>query len=407
MSGFDISRVLAARAAAMPEAPIMRMSRLARELRAQGRDIVALTLGEPDFDTPAVIRRAACAALEEGHTHYPPLPGYPEVRAAIARKLKEENGLDYGAEGILVTGGAKQALANAIFALVEPGDEVILFAPYWSAYLPVIELAGGRPVSVTAGAETGFLPRAEDISAAISDKSKLILLNSPCNPSGAVFPAALLRAIADMVLAHPRLMVLADEIYEYIVYDEARHVSIGSLPGMLARTVTVNGFSKGFAMTGWRLGYAAAVPELTRAMARMQGTFTAGVNAFSQRAILTALADDAARSAVNDMRRRYATRRRLMFDLLKDIPGLHVRPPAGTFYMLPDASALLENAADGLPRDDVALAEWLLFEHGVACVPGSAFGAPGCLRLSFATSEENIREACARLARGLNMLRGG
>ncbi len=401
---FDTSHVLARRASGMEEAPIMRMSRLAREQRAAGRDIVSFTLGEPDFDTPEVIRQAACAALEAGYTHYPPLPGHGEVRAAIAEKLKAENGLNYGAEGIVVSGGAKQSLANTMFALLDPGDEVILVAPFWSAYLPVIELAGGVPVFVQSSAENGFLPRAEDIVSAITARSKLLLINSPCNPSGAVWPMALLEKVAALVRAHPRLMVLSDEIYEYIVHEQHEHHSIGALPGMLERTITVNGFSKGFAMTGWRLGYAAAIPEIARALAKIQGSFTAGVNAFAQQAIPTALHDARARAAVRQMQQRYAARRALMLELLGDLPGVRLNAPAGTFYMLPDFSGLLANAQDGLPRDDVALAEWLLMEHGVATVPGSAFGAAGCLRLSFATSDAQIREGCARLAAGVQAL---
>ena len=405
-SPFDTSAVLAARARGMEEAPIMRMSRLAREERAKGRDIISFTLGEPDFDTPKVIRQTACAALEEGYTHYPPMPGFPEVRAAIAEKLRRENGLDVGPEGIVVSAGAKQALANTLFALVEPGDEVILIAPYWAAYLPIIELAGGVPIFVPTSAGDGFLPPAEQIAEAISERSKLLLINSPCNPSGAVFPPALLEEIAELARAHPRLMVLSDEIYEYILFDDARHVSIGALPGMAERTITVNGFSKGFAMTGWRLGYSASMPAMARAIAKMQGSFTAGVNAFSQRAILTALSE-AARPAVEGMCQRYANRRALMLKLLKDIPGVRLTPPAGTFYMLPDFSELLAGASGNLPQDDVALAEWLLMEHGVATVPGSAFGAPRTLRLSFATSEQQIMAGCQRLREGLAALRDG
>ncbi len=406
MSTFALSSVLAKRASGMEEAPIMRMSRLAREQRAKGRDVVSFTLGEPDFDTPEPIRHAACTALEEGYTHYPPMPGFPEVRAAIAEKLRHENGLDVEPEGIVVSAGAKQALANTLFALIDPGDEIILPAPYWAAYLPIIELAGGVPVFIPTSAQDGFLPAAERIAEAIGERSKLLLLSSPCNPSGAVFPPALLEEIARLVQAHPRLMVLSDEIYEYILFDDARHVSIGALPGMFERTITVNGFSKGFAMTGWRLGYSASTPQLARAIAKMQGSFTAGVNAFAQRAILAALSDEA-RPAVEEMRQRYASRRALMLELLDGIEGLCLTPPAGTFYMLPDCSGLLADAAAGLPQDDMALAEWLLMEHGVATVPGSAFGAPGALRLSFATSEENIRKGCARLRQGLEALRGG
>ncbi len=402
MSDFDPSAHLSERLRCMEESAILRMSRLTRELRARGRDIVSLTLGEPDFDTPEVIRKAACAALEAGYTHYPPLPGFPEVRAAIAEKLREENGLDYGAQGVLVTTGAKQALANAVLALVDPGDEVILPAPYWVSYEILVKLAGGVPVVVEANADSGFGLDTERIARVVTERTKLVMINTPCNPSGAVFTREMLAGLADIVRAHPRMMVLSDEIYEYILFDNARHVSIGALPGMLARTVTVNGFSKSHAMTGWRLGYAAADPAIISAMAKMQGAITSGVNAFSQRAAITAL--EKARPEADRMVADYARRRTLMAELLAGMPGMRLHLPAGTFYMLPDFSDFLTRLPEGLPRNDVALAEWLLVEHGVSTVPGSAFGAPGTLRLSFSVSDADIREGIARLRAGMEAL---
>ena len=402
MSVFNPAAQLSERLRCMEESAILRMSRLTRELQAKGHDIVSLTLGEPDFDTPEVIRRAACAALEEGYTHYPPLPGFPEVRAAIAEKLRQENRLDYGAEGVLVTTGAKQALANAVLALVDPGDEVILPAPYWVSYEIMVRLAGGVPVVVAADAEGGFGLNVSGIAQAVTERTKLVMINTPCNPSGAVFSHAMLEELAAIVRAHPRMMVLSDEIYEYILFDGAAHVSIGSLPGMLERTITVNGFSKGHAMTGWRLGYAAADPALIRAMAKIQGAITSGVNAFSQRAAITALRE--ARPETERMVADYARRRTLMAELLAGMPGMRLHLPAGTFYMLPDFSELLARLPEGLPRNDAALAEWLLVEHGVSTVPGSAFGAPGTLRLSFSVSDADIRKGVARLRAGMEAL---
>ena len=399
---FDPAAQLSERLRCMEESAILRMSRLTRELRAQGRDIVSLTLGEPDFDTPEIIRRAACAALEQGYTHYPPLPGFPEVRAAIAEKLRQENGLDYGADGVLVTTGAKQALANAVLALVDPGDEVILPAPYWVSYEIMVKLAGGVPIVIEADAEGGFGLDIERIARAVSGRTKLIMINTPCNPSGAVFSREMLEGLAEIVRAHPRMLVLSDEIYEYILFDGAEHVSIGALPGMLERTITVNGFSKGHAMTGWRLGYAAAAPAIIRAMTKMQGAVTSGVNAFAQRAAITALQE--AKPETERMVADYARRRALMAALLDGMPGMRLHLPAGTFYMLPDFSELLTRLPEGLPRDDVALAEWLLTEHGVSVVPGSAFGAPGTLRLSFSVSDADIREGIARLRNGMKKL---
>ena len=399
---FDPAAHLAQRLRCMEESAILRMSRLTRELRAQGRDIVSLTLGEPDFDTPPIIRQAACAALEEGYTHYPPLPGYPEVRAAIAEKLKTENGLDYGADGVLVTTGAKQALANAVLALVDPGDEVILPAPYWVSYEILVKLAGGVPVVIEVDSERGFGLDIDRIAQAVSERTKLVMINTPCNPSGAVFSRAALEELADIVRTHPRMMALSDEIYEYILFDGAEHVSIGALPGMLERTITVNGLSKAYAMTGWRLGYAAAPPAIIRAMTKMQGAITSGVNAFSQRAAITALRR--ARPEAERMVADYARRRALMAELLEGMPGMRLHPPAGTFYTLPDFSTLLNRLPEGLPQDDVALAEWLLMGHGVSTVPGSAFGAPGTLRLSFSVSEADIREGIVRLRAGMEEL---
>ncbi len=397
MPRFDPGAQLAARVRDMTESAILRMSRRTRELRARGADIVSLTLGEPDFDTPEVIREAACAALERGFTHYPPVPGLPRVRSAIAEKLARENGLEVEPEGIVVSAGAKQALANAILAVVDPGDEVILPAPYWSAYEILVRLAGGIPIVVPAMVDGGHRPDVEGIARALSPRSKMLIINTPCNPSGVVFTRAELEALAELVRAHPRLMVLADEIYEYILFDDARHVSIGALEGMDARTITVNGFSKGFAMTGWRLGYAAATPTLATAMAKIQGSFTAGVNAFAQHAAITALKE--ARGFVEEMRASYARRRALIMKLLAEVEGARAAPPQGTFYVLADLSALL--GAAGRAGDDVWLAEWLLEEHGVATVPGSAFGAPGCLRLSFSVSEEDIREGLRRMRAAL------
>jgi len=394
--------VLTTRSAAADEGAIIRMARKSRELKAQGRDVISLTVGEPDFDTPENIQRAATAAMAAGFTHYAPVPGIPQLRAALARKLKAENGLAYAASGIVVANGAKQAIANAVLSLVEPGDEVIMLAPFWVSYEITVRFAGGTPVVLPASVEENYKVPVSRIAAAVTPRTKLLILNSPCNPTGAVWTRAELEAIAAIVRAHPGMMVLSDEIYEYILFD-GEMSSIGALPHMLERTITVNGFSKGFAMTGWRLGYAAAVEPVAQAMARMQGTISAGANQFVQRAAIAAL--EGPRQPVEEMRLRYKARRDMVIAGLKAIAGVRIAPIPATFYAFPDVSALLGKKSGNHALDTAErLCDWLLDAHGVATVPGSAFGAPGSIRLSFAAGEADIEKALARLARALNSL---
>ena len=306
MTCFEPERHLSRRTAAVEEAAILRMAQRARDLVAQGHDVVSLTVGEPDFDTPAHIRRAAAAAIEAGYTHYAPIAGFAEVRQAIADKLRHENGLDYAPGDIVLANGAKQAITNAAFALLDPGDEVIFLAPYWVAYEGIVRMAGATPVVLRSGIEDGFKVPVERLAEVLSERTKLLFLNSPCNPSGAVWGRADLEVLAETVRRHPRLIVVSDEIYEYIVFDGAP-VSFATLPGMKARTVTINGFSKAFAMTGWRLGYGAAPEPVARAMSKVQGTFTAGANAFVQQAGIAAL--QGGRAEVETMRESYRRRR--------------------------------------------------------------------------------------------------
>ncbi|MDP4823660.1 MAG: pyridoxal phosphate-dependent aminotransferase, partial [Aestuariivirgaceae bacterium] len=364
--------------------------------------VVSLTLGEPDFDTPAFIQQAATDAMRAGFTHYAPVQGIPELRAALSEKLARENGLHYSADEIAITNGAKQAITNAVYALIDEGDEVILLSPFWVAYEGIVRMAGGIPVQIHAGADEGFKVPASRIAAAITPKTKLIMLNSPNNPTGAVFSKAELEAIAAVVASHPRLMLMSDEIYEYILF-EGELTSFGALPGMRERTITINGFSKGYAMTGWRLGYAAAPLPVAKAMAKVQSTFTAGANAFVQRAALAALKDGEADAT--RMRESYRIRRDLIITALKQIPGLKIKNPPGTFYAFPDVSAFLGKRAGNHTLNTVdELCDWLLDVHGLASVPGSAFGDANCLRLSFASSEEEITKGTERLAKALGEL---
>ena len=402
MTAFDPASLLHARTLSTDEGPIIRMSQRARELRAKGTDVVSMTLGEPDFDTPENIQSAATAAMKAGFTHYSPVLGIPELRNALSKKLKSENGLDYGPNEISITNGAKQAIANAILSIIGEGDEVIMLAPFWVSYEITVRFAGGTPVVLTAGVAENYKVPARRIAEAITPRTKLIVLNSPSNPTGAVWTRAEIEELAAVVKSHPRLMILSDEIYEYILF-EGEMVSIGSLPGMRERTITVNGFSKGFAMTGWRLGYAAAPEPIAKAMARMQSAITAGANQFVQRAAIAAF--EGPRDEVERMRREYQKRRDMVLEGLRAIPGVKIGDIPATFYAFPDVSALLGKKAGNHVLDTTdALCDWLLEEHAVATVPGTAFGAPGSIRLSFACSEAEIGKAMSRMQKGLGAL---
>lgn len=402
MTSFDPSRLLAARTRSADEGAIIRMAQKSRDMKAKGIDVISLTVGEPDFDTPENIQQAAAEAMKAGFTHYSPVQGIPELRAAISKKLKAENGLDYSPAEICLANGAKQAIANAVLSLVEAGDEVIMLAPFWVSYEITVRFAGGTPVVLQASVDEAYKVPASRIAAAVSPKTKLLILNSPSNPTGAVWSKAELEDIADVVRAHPNMMVLSDEIYEYIVFDGTMS-SFGALPGMRERTITVNGFSKGFAMTGWRLGFTAAVQPITRAIAVMQGTLTAGANQFVQRAAIEAL--EGPRDEVERMRLRYQARRDMVLKGLRAIPGVRIGDIPATFYAFPDVSALLGKKAGNHVLDTTdRLCDWLLEEHAVATVPGTAFGAPGSIRLSFAASEDDIEKALMRMQMALSLL---
>ncbi len=402
MMKFDAAKALSERANMADEGAIIRMSQKTRDLRAGGQDIVSLTLGEPDFDTPLSIRDAAKAALDGGFTHYAPVSGLPELREAVAQKLKRENGLDYQASNIVLANGVKQAIANAILSVVGPGDEVIILAPYWVSYAATVALAQGTSVILHSDVSESYKVPAARIAAAVTPRTKLLIINSPCNPSGAVWSKVELAEIAAVVRTHPRMMVMADEIYEYILF-EGEMASFGALPDMLDRTITLNGFSKGFAMTGWRLGYAAAAEPVAKAMARMQSVVSAGANMFVQKAAIAAL--NGSRDDVAVMREDYRQRRDMVVAGLRAIPGVKIGEIPGTFYAFPDVTAFLgKKAGNHVIATSDELCDWLLEQHGVALVPGSAFGAFASLRLSFATNKRDIEKALHRLAQGLSQL---
>ena len=401
---FDATSLLSPRASSADEGAIIRMSQKTRELRAKGHDIVALTIGEPDFDTPENIRRATKLALDQGFTHYSPVAGIPELREAIAEKLRVENGLIYQAANVVLANGTKQAINNAVLSLIGPGDEAIVLAPYWVSYEGSVKFAGGKCVVVPSTVAENYKPPIERIAAAITPSTKLIFLNSPANPSGAVWSRAELEALAVVVRKHPRLMVLSDEIYEYILFD-GEMVSFGSLPGMLERTITLNGFSKGFAMTGWRLGYAAAPLPVAVAMGRMQSIISAGANMFVQKAAVAALKGP--RGEVEHMRATYQRRRDMVLASLRAIKGVAIGLIPGTFYAFPDVSAFLGKRVGNHVIDTTdQLCDWLLEVHGVTLVPGTAFAAPSAIRLSFAANEADLEKAMARLQAGLEQLAG-
>ena len=395
----DPNQMLSTRVQQMTESATLRMAQKTRELKAKGISVINLSIGEPDFDTPQHIKDAAKKALDEGWTKYSPVPGYEDLRQAICHKLKRDNGLDYAPNQIVVSNGAKQSIANIAMTLLNPGDEAVILAPYWVSYKDIVEFAGGKAVILSAGIEQDFKVSADQLSAAINDRTKFVLFSSPCNPSGSVFSKEELEAFAKVILAHPNLLIVSDEIYEFINFGEKHH-SIGSLPGMLDRTVTVNGFSKGFAMTGWRLGFMAAPAWLASACSKIQGQVTSGASSFAQRAAKFGLESDL--TPTFEMNHAFLHRRDLIIELFSAIPGIRTNKPLGAFYLLPDVSAYF-GKSDGKQtiKDADDFAEYILDKAHVGIVSGEAFGAPDCIRISYAASDEEIIEAADRIKNAL------
>ncbi|AEA21990.1 pyridoxal phosphate-dependent aminotransferase [Prevotella denticola] len=379
------------------------MSQKSSEMKAQGIDVINMSVGEPDFMTPGFIKEAGKKAIDDNYSKYSPVPGYPVLREAIARKLKRENGLDYAASEIIVGTGGKQGVCNAILALVNPGDEVVIPAPYWVSYPQMVKLAGGTPVIVPAGIGQDFKITAAQLEAAVTPKTKLVILCSPSNPTGSVYSEEELGELAKVVLAHDDLFVLSDEIYEHINYIGG-HSSIAACPGMRERTVVCNGVSKAYAMTGWRLGWVAAPEWIVKGLGKLQGQYTSGTSSVSQMAAVAAYEGD--QSCVETFRETFRRRRDLIVSLAKDIPGLEVNVPQGAFYLFPDCSAFF-GKKDGRRTigSSTDLALYLLEEGYVATVGGDAFGAPRCFRMSYATSDDNIREALRRIRHVLSKLK--
>lgn len=401
------ANLISDRLQALKESATIAMSQKARELASQGVDVINLSLGEPDFSTPDYIREAAKKAIDEGWSSYPPVPGYPELRKAIANKLQRDNNIECGPDNIVVSTGAKQSIANVILSLVNPGDEVVIFTPYWVSYIELVVLAGGKPVEIGGTIDDDFKVTAQQLEEAITPKTKAIMYSSPCNPTGTSFTQEELEAIAGVVEKHPHITVIADEIYEYINFSENARFSMASIPAVKDQVVTVNGFSKGFAMTGWRLGYIAAPLWLAKACNKVQGQVTSGACSITQRAAITALEDhDNLKASTGKMLEAYARRRDLIHGLLKEIPGLKVNYPQGAFYIFPDVSDYF-GKSDGDVTINSAndLALHILNAAHVSTVTGEAFGAPECIRISYATSDDAIKEAVKRIADCLAKLR--
>ena len=396
------SEILAQRVIELHESQTLEMAAKARKLKEEGIDVINLTLGEPDFNTPEHIKEAAKKAIDENFSFYTPVPAIMELRKAIAEKLRRENALDVQAENIVVSTGAKQCLINAILALVNPGDEVIVFAPYWVSYVPMIQLAEGKAVLVEGKIENGFKITPEQLQATITPKTKAILYSSPSNPTGTVYTKNELKAFADIVASYENIYIIADEIYEYINF-EGNYWSIGAFENVKDKTITVNGFSKGFAMTGWRVGYLAAPKPIADACIKLQGQFTSATCSIAQKAALAAITGDM--SFTETMKQAYLNRRNLVLDLLKDMPQIKTYLPQGAFYLFPDVSAYF-GKTDGKTTIQNAhdLCMYLLHTAHVALVDGEGFGAKNCIRISFATSEENLKKAIERIKNALSKL---
>ncbi len=398
-----MNKTLSNRINNLSESQTLAMTRLSRELQAEGKDVISLSIGEPDFDTPQLIKDAAKKAIDENYTHYTPVPGYPELRKAAANKLKRDNNLDYSFEQIVVSTGAKHSLTNLALSILNPGDEVILLAPYWVSYIEMIKIAEATPVIVNTTIETDFKITIDQLKNAITSKTRMIWFSSPCNPSGSVYTKEELLAIAELVKNYPDIIIVSDEIYEHINFV-GKHESIAQFDFIKDQVVVVNGVSKGFAMTGWRIGFIAAPKWIADACTKMQGQFTSGTCSIAQKAAEAALEADT--SIVNDMVAAFQKRKELVYDLMKDIPGIKMNQPKGAFYFFPDVSSYFGKSYNGeVIKDATDLCMFLLNKGLVALVSGDAFGNPECLRISYATSEEVLKESINRIKNTLTLLK--
>jgi len=390
------------RVKALSVSQTLAMAQKSRELKEQGIDVISLSLGEPDFNTPDDIKEAAKKAIDDNYSFYPPVPGYGDLREAIARKFKEENGLDYTPDQIVVSAGGKHTLINILISVVDPGEEVILLAPYWVSYLDQIIFAEGKPVIIQTTIEDDFKVTPAQLEAAITPRTRVLIFNSPSNPTGMVYTKDEMAALVTVLEKYPEILIISDEIYEHITFSGS-HVSLASFTSIADRVATVNGVSKGYAMTGWRIGYMGAPLWLAKACNKLQGQFTSGVCSIAQRAALAAVTSKS--NSKEKMREAFVRRRDLICRLLGEIPGLKVRVPQGAFYVMPDISNFIGKGYNGkVIRNADDLTFFLLEEGRVAMVSGSAFGADNCIRISYATSDERITEAVRRIKEALAKL---
>ncbi len=393
---------LATRLKTMQESATIAMSRKSRELKSQGKDVISLSLGEPDFHTPQFIKDAAVKAMENNFTTYTPVPGYDDLRQAISDKFKRDNGLDYGIDQIVVSTGAKQSIANVVLSLVDEGDEVIIPAPYWVSYIEIVRMAGGVPIIVKAGIESDFKITGDQLANAITAKTKLMIFSSPCNPSGSVYSKTELQSLAKVLINNSHVTVISDEIYEHINFG-SRHQSLGQFEEIKEQVVTVNGVSKAWAMTGWRLGYIGASSKIAAACSKIQGQFTSGTSSITQKASIAALKADPA--VLKDMLTAFHKRRDLVLGMLNNIKGVKTNVPEGAFYVFPDVSYFYGKSFGGITINDANdLAMYLLNEALVAIVTGEAFGDKNCIRISYAASEETLIDAMNRIKIALEKL---
>ena len=387
----------------LAESETLAMARLGNELKEKGVNVINMSLGEPDFATPDFVKIAAKEAIDKNFSYYTPVPGYKDLQEAIAKKFKRDNNLNYKPSEIVVSTGAKQSIINVVMATVNPGDEVILPAPFWVSYSEMIQLNEGVVVQLSTDYKSDFKITTEQLEKAITPKTKMFLFSNPSNPTGSMYSEKELRALGEVFKKHPQVLIISDEIYEYITFEE-KMFSIGSIPELSDRTVTINGLSKGFAMTGWRLGYLGAPENIAKACVKIQGQFTSGASSISQRAALTAVNADPA--IVKEMQVAFKKRRDLLISLFKEIPNVHCNNPGGAFYLFPEVSFYFgKKYGETIIKDAKDLCMYLLNVGHVALTPGGAFGAPNYIRLSYATSEENIREAANRIKKALAELR--
>ena len=395
---------ISSRIQALAASQTLAMSQKSAELKAQGVDVINLSVGEPDFNTPDHIKAAAIKAIEDNYSFYSPVPGYMSLRKAIAEKLSRENGLTFAPEQIVVGNGAKHAICNVILASVNPGDEVIIPTPAWVSYVEMVKLAEGKSVFIPTGVADDFKVTPEQLEAAITPKTKAIIICSPSNPTGSVYTREELAKLVEVLARYPQILVIADEIYEHIIYTGGDFVSLASFPEIADRTAVINGVSKAYAMTGWRIGYCAAPADLAKAVTKLQGQFTSGASSIAQKAAEAAYTGS--QECVEEMRKAFQRRRDLVVCLAREIPGLVINEPQGAFYLFPEVSSYFGKSTDGYTITDAgSLAMYLLEVAHVATVDGAAFCAPGYIRLSYATSDENLVEAFSRIGKALAALK--